>query len=163
MERVRVIPVMHDVSSAQRLVDAARTVYGLGFRVFVATRVYGAAAQNGVPEAMRLALRLGRSFVVLPELRDAVELFAPETVLVVSRDYGEPVSLDGLGRLARGRTMVVVGGGEPGISKGDAAAGKPVYFEGVEARLSPVAELALVLYALRGVAGGEESGEAGDA
>ncbi|AEM38880.1 protein of unknown function DUF2122 [Pyrolobus fumarii 1A] len=144
-----VIPVVHDVSSAQRLIDMARTVYGLGYRVLVATRVYGAAAQNGVPEAMRIALRLGRSFVTLPELRDAVELFTPNTIIVVSKDYGEPMTIDEIAGLAKDKTMIVFGGGDPGITKQDIAVGRPVYIKGVEGRLSPVAEAALILYALR--------------
>ncbi len=144
----RIIPVIHDVSSAQRLIDMARTVYGLGYRVLVATKVYGAAAQSGVPEAMRLALRLGRSFVTLPELHDAVELFSPETVILVSRDYGEEVEPVSLREAARGKTMIVFGGGEPGLTKNDVALGRAVYPRGVSGRLSPVAEAAIILYAL---------------
>ncbi len=144
-----VIPVLHDVSSAQRLLDMARTVYGLGFRVMVATKVYGAAAQNGVPEATRLALRLGRSFVTLPELRDAVELFTPDTILVVSSEYGEKMDPASIAGLAQGKTMIVFGGSDPGIGKHEIAVGKPVYIAGVRGRLSPVAEAALILYQLR--------------
>ncbi len=155
----RIIPVIHDVSSAQRLIDMARTVYALGADVLVATRVYGAAAQNGVPEATRIALRLGKSFVALPELRDAVELFSPETIVVISSEYGEKMSVESIRGLAKGKTMVVFGGSDPGISRQDIAVGRAVYFEGVSGRLSPVAEAALILYSL--LSAGEAEDEKG--
>ncbi len=145
----KIIPVIHDVSSAQRLIDMARTVYALGADILVATRVYGAAAQNGVPEATRIALKLGKSFVALPELRDAVELFTPDTILVVSSEYGERLPAGKMRELVQGKTMLVFGGSDPGLSRQDIAVGRAIYFEGVEGRLSPVAEAALILYTLQ--------------
>jgi SpoU rRNA methylase family enzyme len=102
------IVVIHDVSSAQRLLDVAHVVYGLGFDVLVASKVYGAAASSAVPDATRMALRLGKSFHVLPGVRDAVEIFKPSRIVVLSKEYGEPRSLEEIVGMLRGNTMLVL-------------------------------------------------------
>ncbi|MEM1927703.1 MAG: RecB-family nuclease [Acidilobaceae archaeon] len=142
------VALLHNVSSVQRLVDAARLVYGLGLRVFVATKVYGAAAQSGIPEAMRLALRAGGSFLVLQDLPDALELLKPDSVLLVShghaREFIDPFNPP----VYSGRVLVVFNGGDPDFSASELAYGTPVYVKKAGSRLGPVAEAALVLYCL---------------
>jgi len=145
-----VIPVVVDVSSAQRLLDVAKTVYGYGVGLLVAAKVYGSAATNGVPEAWRLALRCKASLVVLPGLRDAVSLFNPDRVLVFSAEYGERLGLDELAEAMRGgRVMLVFGGIDAAPGKEEVNMGRPVYFRGVESRLPPSAEASLALYAYK--------------
>ncbi|RUM47880.1 MAG: recombinase RecB [Hyperthermus sp.] len=142
------IVVLHDVSSAQRLIDMARLVYGMGFKYFIASKVYGAAASSGVPEASRLALRLGRFFSVLPSVREAVEIFEPSMTLIVSYEHGEPLSLEEVGELIERerKVLLVLGGIEPGPGKDVVGLGKPIYIRGVESRIGAVAEAALILY-----------------
>ncbi len=145
---MEVIVVLHDVSSVQRLVDMARLVYGLGLRSFVASKVYGAAATNGVPEVTKMALKLGAGFYVVPSVREAVELLRPDTVLVVSYEHGEPVDPGEVAGLARGRTMIVFGGSEAAPTREEVGLGKAIYPRGVRGRLGPIAEAALLLYPL---------------
>ncbi|NOZ88828.1 MAG: exonuclease [Crenarchaeota archaeon] len=147
------VVLLHDVSSAQRLIDTARLVYGLGLRSFVASKVYGAAASSGVPEASRMAMKLGRLFAVLPSARDAVELLQPDAVIVVSRDYGEPLEASEIAeKLAKAKKpLLVLGGIDAAPSKDVAALGEALYIAGVEHRLGPVAEAAIILAALRGL------------
>lgn len=145
---MEVIPVLHNVSSVQRLVDAARLAYGLGLRLFAATKVYGAAAQSGVPEAMRVALRSNGGFLVLQDLHDALEVFKPDVVLLVSYSHARE-TIDPLNPpVYDGRVLVVFNGSEPDFSASEAALGKPVYFRGLSGRLGPIAEAALLLYGL---------------
>jgi SpoU rRNA methylase family enzyme len=146
-----VVVVLHDVSSVQRLVDMARLVYGLGFRTFVASKVYGAAATNGIPEVTKLALRLGVGFYVVSTVKDVVELMRPDTVIVVSYEHGEPVEPSEVAKLARGRTVVVFGGSDASPTREEASLGKPIYVKGVRSRLGPIAEAALILYPLLAV------------
>ena len=144
-----VIVVLYDVSSAQRLIDTARLVYGLGLRHFVVVKAYGAAASSGVPEVNRLALRLGKSLAVLPTLRDFVEIYKPGRIVVVSREYGEARPLEEIaGMLLGGQkpAALLVGGIDPAPGKEAATVGEAVYPAGTEARLGPVAEAALILY-----------------
>lgn len=145
--RLEVIPVLHNVSSVQRVVDMARLSYSLGLDTLVVTKAYGGAAQSGVPEAMRLALKLGKSLVVLPELRDAVNLLSPSQVLAVTPRG--PIGWWAPGARGAG------GEGACGIQRWGAGV-RPqrgrgavrVYIEGVEGKVGPIAEAALILYFL---------------
>jgi len=146
-----VIVVLHDVSSAQRLIDTARLVYGLGHKLFVASKVYGAAATSGVPEVHRMALRMGRSFAVLPSARDVVDALKPSKVIIVSYDYGEPMTAVEIASklLEAERPALILGGIDAAPSKDVAAMGEAVYIRGVETRLGPIAEASILLYELR--------------
>ena len=150
---MEIIPVLHNVSSVQRLVDSARIAYALDYKTFIATKVYGGAAQSGVGEAMRLALKLNRSFIVLPDLKDAIDLFTPERVLLVTHAYAKRLvrpDTDFLGEAASlGRILLVVSGTEPEFSPGELKLGEPLYLEGVNQRLGPAGELSLLLYYLK--------------
>jgi len=146
---VEIVPVLHNVSSVQRVVDMARLAYGLGYSVLVVTKAYGGAAQSGVPEAARLALRENKQLIVLPDLPDAVSLLKPETVLLVTRDYDPEPIAPGSPPSLEGRVLAVFSGGDPGFTPAEASMGKPVYPAGVPGRIGAIAEAALVLYSLR--------------
>ncbi|MCE4628340.1 MAG: RecB-family nuclease [Desulfurococcales archaeon] len=147
----RLVPVLHNVSSVQRVVDAARIAYSLGYETLVITKPYGGAAQSGVPEAMRIALRQGKRLVVLPDLGDAVELLRPDDVILVTRDYAEE-SLDPLSPPPlKGLTLLVVSGGEPEFSAQEARLGRRVYLEGAPGKIGATGELSIILYSYRRV------------
>lgn len=143
-----IIPLLHNVSSVQRVVDMARLVYALGYDKLVVTKAYGGAAQSGVPEAMRLALKEGKSLIVLPDLPDALELLKPDTLLIVSRDYASHLIAPGRVPRVEGRTIVAFSGSEPDFTVEEARRGTPVYIEGVPGRLGPIAEASIILYLL---------------
>jgi len=154
-----VIPVLHNVSSVQRVVDMARLVYALGFDLLVVTKAYGGAAQSGVPEAMRIALKEGKSLVVLPDLGDAIELMKPERVVAVTpRSPDALISSPGdFERLLGGKTMIVFSGGEPDFTASELSnATSRVYVDGVKGKLGPVAEASIILYAVARVLGSGE-------
>jgi len=143
-----IVPLIHNVGSVQRLVDMARLVYSLDLELLVASKVYGAAAQSGVPEVMRLAFKANRGFLVLPDIGDAVELLKPDVTLVVSLDYAEDFIDPFNPPVYSGRLLVVFNGGEPDFSASEARVGKPVYIRGVSRRLGAVAEASIILYSL---------------
>lgn len=145
---VDVIPVIHNVSSVQRLVDMARLVYGLDIGLLVASRVYGAAAQSGIPEVMRFALKSGRSFLVLPDVSDVIELLKPDVTLVVTLDYAEELLDPSNPPVYSGRVVIVFNGGEPDFSASEVKLGKPIYIKGVSRRLGAIAEASIILYSL---------------
>ncbi len=145
---VTIIPVIHNVSSVQRLVDMARLIYGLGLDLLVASKVYGAAAQSGIPEVMRIALKNNKSFLILPDLGDILELLKPDLTLIVTLDNAEefldPFNLP----VYNGRIVIAFNGGEPDFTIGEAKLGKPVYIRGVSRRLGAIAEASIILYSL---------------
>ena len=136
------------MSSVQKLVDMARLVYSMGFKVLVATRVYGAAAQSGIPEATRIALRHGGSLLVLQDLDDAIELLKPRNVYIVTSEYAErrvePEGFD-----PGGESLLAFNGGEPDFTLEEAKKGEPIYLEGLEQRIGPIAEASIILYSIR--------------
>jgi len=144
----RIIPVLHNTSSVQRMLDFARLVLALGLKEVVVTKAYGAAAQHGLGELGRILYKGGGSLVVLPDLPDAVELLRPDTTLIVSRASGsepfdplKPPRLDG-------RVLIAFNGGDPDFSPNELALGRPIYPINAKGRLGPAAEAALVLYPL---------------
>ena len=147
----KVIVLLHDVSSAQRLVDMARLVYGLGFNVFLVSKVYGGAATSGVPEVSRLALKLGKQFAVLPNVKEAIFLLEPEKVFIVSREHGEPTDPKSIAdkvASSQGKVLLVFGGTESSPGKNVVGLGEPVYIVGTDARIGAIGEAAIILYSL---------------
>lgn len=149
---MEVLPVLHNVYSQQRVVEVARVVYGLGFRVFVVTKASGSAAQAGVPEAQKLALKLGKVFAYLPDLSDAIEVFKPTQVLLfITKKYAQAPLSEAVKGLA-GRVMAVFGGSDPGLSKRELEIGLAVYPDNVEEDVGSTGLVAISLYLLRSLA-----------
>lgn len=155
----RIIPVLHNTSSVQRMIDFARLILALGLREIVVTKTYGAAAQHGLGELGRLIYKGGGSLIVLPDLPDAVELLNPDTTLIVSRGAGsEPFDPLNPPRVT-GRILVAFNGGDPDFGPDEISLGKAIYPLNTKSRLGPAAEAALVLYPLLrsvGELGGEQ-------
>ena len=147
--QARIIPVIHNVSSVQKVVDMARVVISLDLDLLVATKVYGAAAQSGVPEAYRMLAKEGKGFVILPDLKDAVELYSPKTVLIVDRDRAAELVDPSTVPRVEGTTMVVVNGSDTSFSPQELAVGRPVYIRGLRSRAGSIAEAFTVLYLLK--------------
>ncbi len=144
---MKVFLVAHAPTSVQRLEDLAKLAFGFGEPVkgLIVTKPSGAAAQIGVPEVSKMAYKLDKTFVVLPDLDDAIELMKPDKVYTVSKDYGEQVTeLEG-GDVV----LLIVGASEPGLSKLEAQKGKAVYPEGLEGDVGPIAAAALLLKGLK--------------
>ena len=134
------------MSSVQRLVDLARASYQLGFKVLAVSKVYGGAAQSGVPEAFKLALKYGSSLLVLPDLGDVVDALSPDRILIITPrepevlvDPASPPQLDG-------RVLIAFNGGETGFSPSEEKLGARTYIAGVDSRLGAVAEAGIILY-----------------
>lgn len=150
---MEILPVIHNVSSAQRLIDMARLSYGLGAKSLVASRVYGGAAQAGVPEVMRIALRAGRGFFVLGDLRDVVEVLRPSEVLIVSREHAKEIIDPARPPVYDGLIALVINGGEPDFTAQEVAVGRPIYIKGLEQKVGGLAEAAILLYSFMSLNG----------
>ncbi len=78
--------VLSGVSSPHRLVESVRVAYGfrgIDVESFIVVRSTGLASQVGIPEAYKAALRYGKPLVVLPSVRDVLELFKFDEVYAV--------------------------------------------------------------------------------
>ncbi len=76
--------VLHNVHSASKTIDTAQVVYGLGFSNFVVSKAEGSAAQAGVPDANRLAMKMKCNFMALPDLKDVLEVLKIEHPLMIT-------------------------------------------------------------------------------
>ncbi len=118
--------VLYTVSGVQRVVDFVKTVYSLGRGVPVIVKPIGAAAQIGVPEANRYAYRLNKPLLVLPELRDMVEIFGVDKMYIIHR-VGRETTLGEICRKASEyKRVAIVIPGDMEYSKQDLALGEPV-------------------------------------
>jgi len=150
---VEVVPLLHNVYSQQRVVEVAKVVYGLGFKVFVVTKAVGSAAQAGVPEAQKLALKLDKAFIYLPDLPDAIEILKPDRVLLVLPRKYAPTPISEAVKEASGKIVVVFGGAEPGLTRKELELGLAVHPDGVEEDVGTTGLAAISLYLLRTLAG----------
>ncbi len=143
--------VVSDISSVQRLLDAVKTAFSFGVKTFIAAKVYGAAAANGVPEAMKLAIRMQKNFIVLNSAREAVELFEPEKVLVFSFNDGTKLSMKDLSSKLKNhrKLMLIFSGSDVDPEPRVLSLGEPVYFAEVPSKLPTTAEIALALLAAK--------------
>jgi len=144
-----IIPVLHGVYSPQKVLECARLAYGLGFKSIVISKAMGSAAQSGVPEAQKLALKLGRSLLYLADIDDVLDLLSPRAVYTVAPPpYAENV-LDP-GKIAReaeeSRVVIVFGGSDPGLSRRELEKGTPVHPPGIEGDVGTLGLMAITLY-----------------
>lgn len=71
LENISVI--IYSISSSHRLLEYARVIHGFGIKNIVITRATGSAAQLGIPELFKLALRHNLSVIVLNDLNEVKE------------------------------------------------------------------------------------------
>ena len=132
----------HAPTSVQRLEDFAKFVFNFGdpLKALIITKPSGVAAQVGVPDVFKMAYKLDKNVLVLPDIDDAIELMKPDTVYTITYDYGSEseISLDG-------RVMLVVGLTDPGLTKQEAQKGIAIRPRGVNGDVGPLGSLALVL------------------
>ncbi|RLF20587.1 MAG: hypothetical protein DRM97_07590 [Thermoprotei archaeon] len=111
----------------------------------------GAAAQEGVPEVYKMALKMKKNLIFLADLEDVLEVIKPsEVLLFVSKHHAKaefkPDTV--VEMLRRGEKVVLIfGGAEPGLTKRDLEKGQPVYVK-VPGDIGPLGTMAIVLYLL---------------
>ena len=159
MSKERILVLINNVSSVQRLVDTARLVYGLGYSTLIATRIYGAAAQSGIPEVMKIAYKQGKNFLVLASLSEVPEIFPEHTLYAVSPRAS--LTLDELARRIqeqeKERIIIAVNGIEQDFTAEELRNAKTVWIKELDQRIGPIPELAIILYKLRTLASNEKN------
>jgi len=133
------------VTSVQRMIDFAKLAFSSDMvKYLVITKVGGVAAQSGIPEVNKLALKSGKSFSVLPDLRDALDLFKPSTTYLVTSQASETLQPG----LLEGRVYFVFSGIDSGFGKIELSMGKQVKMAQLNVEVGPVGAEALLLYCL---------------
>lgn len=143
--------VLHNVHSASKTVETAQVVYGLGFSNYVVSKAEGSAAQAGVPDANRLAMRMKQNFMVLPDIKDVLEVLNIEQPLLITSPVLTKERLD-LGQLAERtksgeRVAIILSGSNSSFSRKEMDLGE---CRSLDARvdIGPSGTAAIILYAL---------------
>lgn len=136
--------VYHDVYSVAKLHDVAKIAFAYeNVDVFIISRPQGNAAQTGVPEVHLTAAKKGKRLLVVPDLKDAVEILKPGKVFIITKKAEREFNPKEVGK----GDMVVVAGTEPDATKFD--------IDGLEPRrveptgMGDVGYLATTLHMLR--------------
>lgn len=90
---------LYSPSSVQKLLDFLKTVYTVKSLIPVIIKPFGAAAQVGIPEAHRIAYKLGKPLIVLPELSDLKGILKCDPLYYLSEEGQEvdfPTLLSGI-------------------------------------------------------------------
>ena len=143
--------VLHNVHSASKTVETAQVVYGLGFSNFVVSKAEGSAAQAGVPDANRLAMKMKQNFMVLPDLKDVLEVLNIERPLLITSPVltKERLDLNQLFERTKSgeRIAIMLSGSNSSFSRKEMDFGE---CRSLEARvdIGPAGTAAIILYAL---------------
>lgn len=143
--------VLHNVHSASKTIETAQVVYGLGFSNFAVSKAEGSAAQAGVPDANRLAMKMKQNFMVLPDLKDVLEVLSVENPLLIVSPVltKERLDLDQFSDLTKSgeRVVIVLSGSNSSFSRKEMDLGE---CRSLDARvdIGPAGTAAILLYAL---------------
>jgi len=108
----QVYMALYAPSSVQKLLDFLRTIYAVEFVIPVIIRPFGAAAQVGIPEAHRIAYKLNKPLLVLPELADLRHIVKCDSAFYLVED-GEEIGLHRLiEEIAYKRVALIMSSGE---------------------------------------------------
>ncbi|TFH11371.1 MAG: hypothetical protein E4H14_00855 [Candidatus Thorarchaeota archaeon] len=145
--------VLHNVQSASKTIETAQVVYGLGFPNFVVSKAEGSSAQSGVPDANRLAIRMERNFMVLPDLKDVIEVLNFDYSLLVTSPklVKELLDFDQLSqRIHSGEKIaIILSGSNSSFSRKEMDLGECKSPE-AEVDIGPSGSAAIILYSLIG-------------
>ena len=145
--------ILHNVHSASKTIETAQVVYGLGFQNFVVSKAEGSSAQSGVPDANRLAIKMKQNFMVLPDLKDVLEVLNFDYVLLVTSPklVKEYVDFDQLARRTQSeeKIAIILSGSNSSFSRKEMDLGECKCLE-AEVDIGPSGSAAIILYSLIG-------------
>jgi len=133
--------VLNNTASANRVVEVVKIARAYGVSNVYFTRIYGAAAQSGIPEAFKYAAKHGIGIGVFPELGDLREIVKGELLLLTYN--GKPIE----GPPA-GDYYLVIDGSDTGFEPLEARVGKKISVPGLPRGLPATAALAVALHSL---------------
>jgi SpoU rRNA methylase family enzyme len=143
--------ILHNVHSASKTIETAQVVYGLGFSNFIVSKAEGSAAQAGVPDANRLAMKMKKNFMVLPDIKDVLELLSIDNPLLITspRLTKERLDLKELSERTESgeRIALFLSGSSSSFSRREMDLGECRSLE-AHVDIGPSGSAAIILYAL---------------
>ncbi len=146
--------VLHNVHAVSKVMETAQVVYGLGFPNFIVSKAEGSAAQTGVPESNRLAMKMKGSFAVLPDLRDVLEMLDVDRPIMITSPVLVKERMDAskmVKRIKEGeRIVIVLSGSNSSFSRKEMDMGECVSLE-ARVDIGPAGSAAIVLHGIAGI------------
>ena len=143
--------ILHNVHSSSKTVETAQVVYGLGFSNFVVSKAEGSAAQAGVPDANRLAMRMKQNFMVLPDLKDVLEVLNVDNPLLITSPVLTKDRLDFEQLTERTKTgdriAIILSGSNSSFSRKEMDLGECLSLD-ARVDIGPAGTAAIILHAL---------------
>lgn len=142
---------LHNVLSPQKLIDFVSTCVSFGVSNIILSKVGGSAAQLGIGEAFKIALKHNAKIIVLPDLLDIKTILSYPIFFVVQKEYAkEEINIEEIYRnyLEYKGIIFIFGGLEPGFSKKELELGKSFHVD-LGDEIPTVALLSIVLYMLK--------------
>lgn len=150
----KIIPVFHSCLSHQKVIDFILTCISFKIDTIILTKVGGAAAQIGIPEAFKYAVKSNIKLLIFPDLQDLKNIFHNSTFyFIVDKKFSnEKLNVNEIKDLAVSGTTVflVFSGMEPGFLKKELELGKAVHIN-LNNNIPPVALTAITLYLVKNV------------
>lgn len=138
--------VLYSPSSVQKLLDFLKTVYAVNHAIPVIVKPFGAAAQIGIPEAHKVAYRLGKPLIVLPELSDLNHVLKCEALYYLTEDGKEIEFSQLVNETLSKRVALVMGSGDREPSSKELERFSIVWLKEVPAGLPCTALTGIITY-----------------
>ncbi|MFW9803947.1 MAG: RecB-family nuclease [Candidatus Thorarchaeota archaeon] len=143
--------VLHNVHAVSKVIETAQVVYGLRFPNFIVSKAEGSAAQTGIPESNRLAMKMKGSFAVLPDLRDVLEMLAVERPIMITSPVlvKQRADINGIAeRIQDGeRIVIALSGSNSSFSRKEMDMGECFSFE-AKVDIGPAGTAAILLHGI---------------
>ncbi|NON62135.1 RecB-family nuclease, partial [Acidianus sp. RZ1] len=133
---------LHNVTSSQRLVEFVKTAFSFNIKSIVITRVSGTAAQSGIPEIGKIAFKEGKSLIILPDLKDAIEVIRPDSIFLISQSAEMEFNLKNIEN--KSLIYIVFSGSEGGFSRIEQSMGTLTKIPRLNREIPPVALLSIL-------------------
>lgn len=111
----------------------------------VITRPTGLAAQSGVPEAWRIAYKNNIPMIVLPDIKDVIEIYKPDEIVIFQKtEESKPIE-ESLELLNKRSILVVIPSGEQALTKEEQILGKKIHSRTLTRDTNPLTILGIIL------------------
>ena len=153
MENLNV--VLFNVQSSQKIKEIAQLLIGFNLKSIIIARALGSAAQDGVPEANKLAIKNNMNLMYLRDLPDVIDVIKPDKIYVFApKPYGKnKFNPDEIVQNLKNneKILLIFGGSAPGLSKRELDMGIPTFID-TPKDVGTSGTIAIVLYQIHSIA-----------
>lgn len=118
---VKIIPVLYNVYSQHKVIEFARIAFSLGYNTVIIVNAFSSAAQAGIPEAQKLALKKKKNLFYLSEINDIISIFSlsSKVYLITTQKFSnEPLNIEHIiSEAKKDNVFLVFSGSDTGFTR----------------------------------------------